>query len=300
MRLAPIVLFTYNRPWHTQETVKALLKNAEVKNSDLIVFSDGPKDDRSENQVREVRRYLYDIVGFRSVHIVERDTNLGLADSIISGVTEVMKEYGRVIVLEDDIVTSPYFLIYMNKALEFYENEKKVWHISGWSYPIDPAGLPDTFLWRVMNCWGWATWADRWSFYKKNCDVLIKRFSKKDIKRFNLDGYADFWKQVVLNYKGKINTWAIFWYATIFTNEGLCLNPSLSYTLNIGHDGSGTHCKRTYLEQANQLNQNHRPCFPINIREDQLAVQRIKKLISGNRYYFIESLNKMLNLIGIK
>ena len=122
---------------------------------------------------------------------------------------------GKIIVLEDDIITSSYFLKFMNDALEFYKNEEKVWHISGWNYPIEIENFSDTFLWRVMNCWSWATWADRWEYYKKDVDETIRKFNKKDICRFNLDSVENFWEQILSNKNRNINTWAIFWYATV-------------------------------------------------------------------------------------
>ena len=176
--LAPIVLFTYNRPLHTKQTVQALQKNYLASESELYIYSDGPKDKNATEKVREVREYIKSIDGFKKVTIFERDKNLGLANNIISGVTKIVNEYGKIIVLEDDIVTSKYFLKFMNEALEIYMNEKKVWHISGWNYPLDKDGLGDIFLWRGMNCWGWATWSDRWCFYKKDLNKIfgIKSF----------------------------------------------------------------------------------------------------------------------------
>lgn len=297
MDFAPIVLFTFNRPRHTYQTVQALLKNREAKYSTLIVYSDGPRDGNSEQKVCEVRSYLHTIKGFKNIFIIERQKNIGLASNIILGVTEVIQQFGSAIILEDDIITSPAFLSFMNLALKFYEDKKNIWHISGWNYPVKTKGLPDTFLWRVMNCWGWATWADRWSFFEKNSNKLIKEFSKKDIHCFNLDGHVNFWQQVLLNHKRKIESWAIFWYATIFLHKGLCLNPCLSYTLNIGHDGSGIHCPKKHFGQIRKLNENREPMFPINLKEDQLVVRKIKKLISGKKFYFIEFSNKVLNLI---
>jgi hypothetical protein len=240
--LAPIVLFTYNRPWHTQKTIEALQKNELAKQSELFIYCDEAKNEDAQKSVDEVRKYIDNVDGFKKVTTIKRERNWGLANSIIDGVTKIVNEYGKVIVLEDDLVTSPYFLKFMNKALEFYKDEEKVWHISGWNYPIETDGLDDVFLWRLMNCWGWATWADSWSHFEKNVDKTINDFTKEDIKRFNLDGIENFWGQVLGNKDKKINTWAIFWYATIFKQNGLCLNPSQSFIKNIGHDESGTNC----------------------------------------------------------
>ena len=193
------------------------------------------------------------INGFKHVTIFEQKTNLGLAGSIINGVTKIISEYGQVIVLEDDIVTSPYFLKFMNEALEFYKHKKRIWHISGWNYPIVSDEKDDVFLWRVMNCWGWATWADRWSHYEKNTQKLMQTFTQSDIRRFNLDGRANFWAQVIANEEGAIDTWAIYWYATIFKHGGLCLNPVQTFVENIGIDGSGENCSsnKSYIDQVN-------------------------------------------------
>ena len=144
-------------------------------------------------KVDEVREYIDSIDGFKKVTVIKREKNWGLANSIIDGVTKIVNDYGKIIVLEDDLVTSPYFLKFMNEALDFYQEEKEVWHISGWNYPIEIDGLNDVFLWRTMNCWGWATWANRWENFEKNTGHLIKEFSKSDIKRFNIDGYQNFW-----------------------------------------------------------------------------------------------------------
>ncbi len=297
MNLASIVLFVYNRPWHTRQTVEALRENELASESKLFIFSDGPKNKEAKEKVQEVRNYIRTIKGFKQVTIIEREKNWGLADNIIDGVTKVINEYNRIIVLEDDIVTSPYFLIYMNKALEFYEKEKKVWHISGWNYPIDPAGLPDTFLWRVMNCWGWATWADRWKYFEKDTNKLTASFSEEAIFRFNVDGHENFWSQVLQNVQGKINTWAIFWYATIFLNNGLCLNPSLSYTRNIGHDGSGVHCGKSGYPDNRKLNINDNPRFSSNITENKKTVEVIKKYLSQRKSIPKQIVNKVARLI---
>ncbi len=122
---------------------------------------------RKRKAVAAVREYVAGIKGFKSLTVHHRPHNYGLAKSIMEGVTDVISEYGSVIVLEDDIVTVPGFLRFMNDALERYRHEPKVWHISGWNYPIDPEGLDDAFFWRTMNCWGWATWADRWTHFEK-------------------------------------------------------------------------------------------------------------------------------------
>ena len=217
--LSPIVLFVYNRLRHTQQTIEALQKNHLASESNLIIYSDGAKTKNEQEDVNKVRLYIEQIDIFKNITIIKREKNWGLANNIVDGVTKVINQYKKIIVLEDDLVTSPYFLTYMNEALDFYKDEGKVWHISGWNYPIKTDRLHDVFLWRVMNCWGWATWSNRWSYYDKNINKTIKNFSNQDIKKFDLNHSETFFKQIILNKEKKIHTWAVFWYATIFKKK---------------------------------------------------------------------------------
>ncbi|WP_296590721.1 sugar transferase [Methylophaga sp.] len=291
--LAPIALFVYNRPEHTRKTVEALLQNVEAGQSDLFVFSDAPKKPSDRKSVIAVREYIHQISGFSTLTVIERPENFGLAKSIIGGVTQLCERFGRVIVLEDDLLTSPGFLSFMNKALVRYQDDKQVWHISGWNYPIETDELADAFFWKTMNCWGWATWQDRWKFFEKKPQDLIARWTPYQINAFNLDGAYDFWYQVVRNQKGKLNTWAIFWYATIFDHAGLCLNPVRSYVVNIGHDGTGENCrKRTHFSVKQSLSQRIDVELPDGIYENEVAILRIKDFLIKNT-----SNNLLLRLI---
>lgn len=236
---APIALFVYNRPVHTRQTVEALRENDLSKNSDLIVFSDAPKSAAQTEVVREVREYIRQIGGFKTVTIVERETNFGLARSIIDGVTMLCEEYGRVIVLEDDLVTSPYFLQFMNEALDMYAHEDRVMHISGATYPIGEI-KDKTFFLRVPLCWGWGTWDRAWQHFRKSNDVMLK-FDQKMRRDFSFNDTYHYWEQIELNKKGLINTWFVYWYATLFLRKGLALFPGKSLVKNIGMDGSGMH-----------------------------------------------------------
>lgn len=295
-KLAPIVLFAYNRPWHTQQTVEALQKNKLASESELFIYSDEAKNDDARVSVDEVRKYIDNITGFKKITVIKRDKNWGLADSIIDGVTKIVNEYGRIIVLEDDLVTSPYFLQFMNESLEFYEDEEKIWHVSGWNYPIETDGLNNVFLCRVMNCWGWATWADRWRHYEKDVDKTMEEFSKDDIKRFNLDGVEDFFGQVTANYEKKINTWAIFWYATIFKHEGLCLNPAQTFVENIGLDASGENCGiSTMYTNKNILNDYN--YVNASIAEDDVFLEKIKDFYKMNKKTNVQ---KLINYVSYK
>tara|TARA_B100002019_G_scaffold137251_1_gene118254 strand:+ start:21282 stop:22184 length:903 start_codon:yes stop_codon:yes gene_type:complete len=280
--LAPIILFVYNRLDHTKKTVQALLDNQLADKSTIFIFSDGAKDDKERYKVNEVREYIKTINGFKNINIIYRDRNWGLANSIIDGVTKVISEFDKAIVLEDDLVSSPFFLKYMNESLDHFKEIKDVYHISGWNYPFSNDQLGDVFLWRLMNCWGWATWSDRWSLYKKNTKETISEFTSSDIKRFNIDGVEDFWGQILANRDGKINTWAIFWYATIYKNRGLCVNPSKSFITNIGHDDSGVNCTSTN-EYISELNMNKNIDFDIDIIESAMAIKEVKNFYQKNK-----------------
>jgi GT2 family glycosyltransferase len=283
MKLAPIIIFTYNRLWHTKQTVEALQKNMYAEQSHLFIFSDGPKTEKDEPKVKEVRKYLKTIKGFRNIEIIERDKNWGLANNIIDGVTKIVNEYGRIIVLEDDIVTSPYFLKYMNEALSKYEDKEKVMHISGYMFPIKTDGLPDTFFLKPTSCWGWATWERAWKFFERNPQKQITALSKEQIKDFNLNNSYDYWTQVVLNYKGKLYTWAIFWYLSVYLRGGLSLHPRENLTKNIGVDGSGTHFSGKTSIFDVELTDKDSWEFPEEIVEHPLARRRLEDFFNKTK-----------------
>ena len=241
MGFSPVLLFVYNRIDHVKQTIEALSANSLSNDTDLIIYSDAAKKDEDIPKVDEVRRYIQEeLKGFRSIKYVLREQNYGLTRNIIEGVSNVVSEYGRVIVLEDDIVVGPHFLRYMNEALEKYENEKTVFEISAYVEPIDSEGLDDSFFIRKTYCWGWATWADRWKKYERNPYKTYKSFNLKEIHDFNMDGMGSEWDLVIYNLTGTVSSWAVFWSTTVYQNKGLVLVPQKSLIRNIGCDGSGT------------------------------------------------------------
>ncbi|HSH72705.1 MAG TPA: glycosyltransferase family 2 protein [Methylophilaceae bacterium] len=296
---APIALFVYARPEHTKKTVEALQQNTLASQSDLVVFADAAKHAELGNKCQEVREYIRTIEGFKTVTIHERNENWGLAKSIINGVSELVKSHGRVIVLEDDLVTSPYFLEYMNAALDRYQNDEQVMHISGYMFPIEQSGLAETFFLRTASCWGWATWARAWQHFEKDAEALIGSFSRETIKRFNMDGTYDFWTQVLKNQTKEINTWAVFWYATVFQKQGLCLHPAISMTVNIGIDGTGIHCGNNDVFNTALA---HRPIarFTDILNEDPLALKKLKVFFRSLRPTWFSKVNRRIKSVYIK
>ena len=241
MNLAPIVLFVYNRPWHTQQTVEALQKNELANESELFIYSDKAKNEDARKSVDEVREYIDKIDGFKRVTIIKREKNWGLANSIIDGVTKIVNEYGKIIVLEDDLVTSPYFLKFMNDSLSMYEKDNHVASIHGYVYPIE--NLPDTFFIRGADCWGWATWDRGWDVFEEDGDKLLKEIKKKTLKKeVDFDDSYPYTKMLKNQIKGKNDSWAVRWYISAFLKDMLTLYPSQSYVQNIGNDSSGIHC----------------------------------------------------------
>jgi hypothetical protein len=247
MSFAPIALFVYARLSHTRSTIEALLNNPGVELTDLIIFSDSARNVEKQADVEEVRAYLKTITGFRSITIYDRPFNFGLAKSIIEGVTEVLKEHDTVIVLEDDLVTSPYFLTYMNKALEKYAEDDRVISIHGYVYPVN-LSLPETFFLRGADCWGWATWRRGWSHFNPDGQHLLDELNRqKLIGMFDFNGAYSFSKMLKAQIKGSNDSWAIRWYASAFLANKLTLYPGKSLVYNIGNDDSGSHCRQSSL-----------------------------------------------------
>lgn len=239
---SPIVLFVYNRPWHTEQTLNALKANLGAKESELIIYSDGARSEKDASDVHRVRELIRKTTGFRSTTIIERDRNWGLANSIISGVTEVVERYGTLIVLEDDLVTSSYFLQYMNDALQKYRSDPRVACVHGYTYPIK-ARLPETYFLRGADCWGWATWKRGWKLFQEDGKKLLEELSKRGLLReFDLEDTYPYSQMLRDQIAGRNNSWAIRWHASCFLANGLTLYPTNSLVRNIGVDGSGTHC----------------------------------------------------------
>lgn len=247
MELSPICLFTYKRLQETKQTIKALQENYLASKSKLFIFSDGPNNEKSIQKVEDVRSYLKTIEGFKYIEINESKTNKGLANSIIDGVSLVIDKYEKVIVLEDDLVTSPNFLNWMNQALDFYEDKSSIHSISG--YTMDLSSLKkhqlDYYLGYRASSWGWGTWKDRWI----NVDWEIKDYNsfKWNIKKLSsfMRGGSDLPGMLRNQLKGKIDSWAIRWVFHQYITNTLTVFPSKSKLISIGFGEDATHTKKT-------------------------------------------------------
>ena len=242
MTLAPILLFVYNRPEHVRQCIASLQANELAAQSPLFIYSDAAKTPESRESVEQTRRFIRGIDGFASVTIIEREQNWGLARSIIDGVTTQVNRFGRVIVMEDDLIAAPYFLQFMNDALETYKDEPRVGHIQGCDFTQDTS-LPDTFLIKWTGSWGWATWDRAWKLFNPNGKELLQQLEERNLtRRFDFNGTYGYTRMLRRQIEGKNNSWAIRWNASLFLADILSLNVGRSLIRNTGFDGSGTNC----------------------------------------------------------
>ena len=293
MTTAPILLFTYNRLQHTQRCLEALLKNTLAADSELFVYADAAKDEAGKEAVEEVRRYIHSLQGFRTITIIERDENWGLARNIIDGVTTQIKKYGKVIVLEDDLVVAPYFLQFMNDALEIYKDEPKVGHIQACDFTQD-ASLPDTFLIKWTGSWGWATWERAWENFNPNGEELLHELEARKLSyTFDFNGKYGFTRMLRRQIAGKNNSWAIRWNASLFIKDILSLNVGRSLVQNEGFDGSGTNCGGGGLYASNL----HLAPLPIQkispIVENQEARQAFVRYYARTNSFWAKAIRRI-------
>lgn len=244
----PIVLFVYNRPQHTQKTIDILLKNIGVREYPLYVYSDGHKGHKGHKDYKlvcQVRSLIKSTAGFKSVTLIESEANKGLAESIINGVTEVVNRYGKVIVLEDDMLTSKYFLKYMSDALRLYESNAEVYSVHGYSFNADFSAVSgDTFFIKGADCWGWATWRRAWAGMELDGKLLYDKLRQQGLSReFDYNGAYPYMRMLYRQSRGDIDSWAIRWRASVYLRGGISLWPKNSLIQNIGLDGSGANCR---------------------------------------------------------
>lgn len=296
MSPSPILLFVYNRPEHTLKTLEALRRNHLSENSQLYVFSDGAKSDKDEEKVRKVRNLVRSIDGFKEVEIVERKENFGLAKNIIKGVTEVIDKHGKVIVVEDDLISSPWFLTFMNEALEKYDGEPKIGHIQGFFFPID--NLPDAFLIRWTGSWGWGTWKDAWKHFNPNGKELLEELERRKLtKEFDFNGKYPFTRMLRRQVNGENDSWAIRWNASLFLNDILSLNAGKSLIQNIGFDGSGVHSGNDEI-YTTPLYDNKLKIDIRNIEENMFARKAIEKYHSKTYSLWSKGMRRLKGIIN--
>lgn len=280
--LAPIILFVYNRPQHTLQTLEALSKNELAQDSILYIFADGIKKNASDEtiaKINETRTIIKSKPWCKEVHVIERTENFGLAKSVIEGVTQIINQYGKVIVLEDDLVTSPYFLQFMNDALAKYENESSVACISAYIYPAKQ--LPELFFIKGADCWGWATWKKAWNVFEPDGTKLLHELCHKKLEhQFDFQGTYPYTQMLRDQIAHKNDSWAIRWYASCFLKNMLCLYPGKSLITNIGLDGSGVH-SGVSKNYKSALTTHAVAVKDIPVEENTIALQSIKNYFAS-------------------
>ena len=260
MNLAPIGLFVYNRPWHTEQTLNALALNNLADKSVLYIYCDGPKKDASEEdlkKINEISQLVKSKQWCKEVIVIENDINLGLANSVINGVTEVIEKHGRVIVLEDDIITGAYFLKFMNDGLNLYKDEKEVFGVSGLKFPSSSVIKKSTYFLPIMSSWGYGTWVDRWNKINFDGNELLDIVKSKKIENQLDFGTIKYYKMLKDQTLGKNDSWAVRFYVSMFLQKGVFLYPNITLLKNIGLDGTGVHC-----------NNDSELLFPVDMQTD--------------------------------
>ncbi len=301
--MAPILLFVYKRLETTKKVVSFLLKNELAENSKIFIFSDGSKNDLDYNKVKEVRKFIRNIKGFKEIEIIERNKNYGLARSIIDGVTQIINDYGKVIVLEDDLITSPYFLKYMNEALEIYKNEERVGAICSNMYLVRKS-LPETFFLNFFDSWGWGTWKDKWELFNSNALELLKEIKDKKLEKdFDFNNSYFFTQLLELQSLGIVNSWAIRWQASLFLSNKLCLFPQKSLVKNIGFEKEGSNTKTSlggivFTSNFDKGN-NFIKVEKINVEENLEAKQIVVAYFKQLKIRIIVKMMKVRNYLKI-
>ena len=250
-RLAPVALFAFNRPETTLATLQALQRCDGFQGRQFYLFCDGPRQSRPEDvaAVASVRQLLQDWAAGQQAECLFSDTNRGLRASIVGGVREVLSSHSQVIVMEDDIVAAPGYLQFMQQSLDALQDVSAVWQVSGYFIPHHRWRVSPGFL-GLPCCWGWGTWRDRWSRYCDNAADLAARIGNSDVQRFNIDGTYDYFGDLQANAEGRLNTWHVRWYASMFLQGALAFYPGRTLTRNIGFLDNGTHCSSAVLARV--------------------------------------------------
>lgn len=240
--LAPVVVFAYRRPEHLRNTLGSLMRCDGFWQSPIIVYCDGPRDSGEVDAVTATRGLAGNMLGGHAEYHFS-EANLGLSRSVISGVSDVVERFGRVIVVEDDLELSPTFLTFMNRALDYYAEDENVFQVSGYMFDVPQLKIARSALFLPFTgSWGWATWKRAWDQFDPLATGWEALQSDRALRRrFNLDGVYDYATMLVQQMDGLRDSWAVRWYWSVFKARGLVVFPPVSLVQNSGFDGTGTH-----------------------------------------------------------
>jgi len=285
MTYAPIALFVYNRPEHTVRMLDSLRADPLAASSELVVFSDGPRNPEHAPAVAKVRALVRSVTGFASLRVVERTENLGLARSIAAGVGELCELHGRAVVLEDDLLVAPGFLHFMNASLRRYASEQQVMQVSGYQFPGRFGGGRQGVFLPIISCWGWATWQRAWCCYDPEASGANLLDDDPAMRqRFDLDGAYDYYGMLQEQLAGRLDSWGVRWLLSVFLRDGLVLYPPSTLVQNIGVDGSGTHGAGVGALQSPLRGETGAEWrFPDRVEVDALALTQVQALLRAQR-----------------
>jgi len=300
MNFSPIIIFVYNRLHHLDTLFNSLQKNDLFKKSKVLVFSDGAKNEIDKDKIDKVRELLKKRLIPQNSEIIENNVNLGLSRNVIGGLNKTFQIYDRAIILEDDLELSPFFLNYMNDALNLYETSENVASISGYMYPIEPKKFSNNYFFlKLIESWGWGTWKRAWNIFENDSLQLKKKIDEKQLaNEFNFESGISYYKMLTDNINGLNDSWAVRWYASTFLKNMNTLFPSKSFVKNIGVDDSGKHCSYTTVYDTlvnfdyKKLEKNH----SLESLSDRLVVQSFFRKIKYKRY-LDNVINKIKNFV---
>jgi hypothetical protein len=288
MHFAPIALFVFKRPAETLQTLEHLALNPGFAESELFVFCDAARNPAEEEAVRMTRKVVYSRTWNARTKVIERQQNMGLARSIIAGVTQLAESHGRVIVFEDDLLAARGTLRYFNEALERYKHDDQVMQISAHTISIPDLGIPTgSFFLPLTTSWGWATWDRAW----KHVDIKTPGWERlaldPDLRyRFNMDGSYYYAEMLEKQHAGKVDSWAVCWRWNMFQRQGLTLYPSRTLIKNIGFGNAATHTKESskWLGSPDWQEDHEVLSFPDLVKADEICWRKTKGVFWKAKY----------------
>jgi GT2 family glycosyltransferase len=282
----PIAVFVYKRPEHAGLLLESLERCDRLNECVVTIYCDGPKSSDDCAAVEATRKLVHEWSARAGAVIIARETNLGLARSIVSGVSELCDQYGRVIVIEDDFVLNSSFVDFMLQALDRYADDQNVYQISGYMFPMRHRKKPDAFFLPLTTTWGWATWARAWQVFDWDVPDALERLQDAELRReFDLDGTYPYAAMLEQRLRHENDSWGILFWWAVFKRGGLALHPRESLLTVGGFDGSGTHVG-SYLWSRNGRMKSHRWDFqlPQQVVIDTEAFTRIKRFLKSEEY----------------
>ena len=295
-----IAVFAYNRPEKLEACLKSLLRSEESKQLDIWIFQDGEKSGFQDVNHHKTTEVIKGFTKIRDIHLQQANTNLGLQESIILGINHVFEKFSRIIVIEDDLILSTSFIKFCLNYLDIYENDSRVASIHGYAYPIENSSNRPYFL-QGADCWGWATWKDRWNHFEPDAKKLLNNLKRKKLEyKFDLNGSVGYSNMLYRQSIGKLNSWAIRWHASMYLENRVTLYPPQSLIRNDGMDGSGTNLKATDVFETELGKFDN---FDVYV-EPFVSTKILKSLIryhrKNNRYNLLKIITyKILDLSGM-